>query len=645
MGIFHSLKIFAKVLITFLHQLYGFIMCGISFYCSTIELDKSALDLSLKSMAHRGPDSSGQLHMQIGQYFLGLGHNRLSILDLSPLGAQPMESNSGQIIAYNGEIYNHLTLKENLKAGGYHFNSNTDTEVILALYEENGIAALNMLQGMFAFVLLDKKLQRLMVVRDSLGIKPIYLYRKHNQIYGASEIKGLKVFPNVSIEIDRNDVFEFFNNGFLYEPSTGYRDIKKLLPGYCLEIDLITGAQQEINYSRLKSFYSSKPLRELAKITIQEQLTADAPLGVFFSGGVDSSIIAANIENQHLFFAQYDTKSQADLDYVYSHKVANYLKKEITLSSMKLSDKSPDDLMKTVDFVALNTEELISDYTFWSSFQLSNLARENGYKVMLSGMGGDEIFAGYPRYLILAKQKWLKAALPLIKLAYKTGIYPRRVSKKIERLISYCSEKYWPIAYSRLLGYFTRKELTIFFQDIELLEQNYKNKLETIEKSYLGNISDKVKLAQHFDLYGFLAHNLTVSDKSSMLASIEIRVPLLGEYIVAHGLSLSTNSLLKRWQLKYPLISLLRDSIPLQLVKRPKVGFNPPLDGLIETIGKERLMQEYIRLERYINTRFLTKLLDDHFNKIQNHTYKLWQLLYFSRWIHFNLEDSSPSGL
>jgi len=258
-------------------------MCGISFYCNAYGHLKSELNDSLSVTSHRGPDANGVITTTIGKFSIGIGHNRLSILDLSSAGSQPMTSESGNVISYNGEIYNHVVLREALEQLGYHFNGNSDTEVILKLYDEYGSDAFAMLNGMFSFVILDEKKNRLFIVRDTVGIKPVYLYQDDDGIIGSSEIKGLKTFGSVNTEIDNNDIYEFFNNGFLYEPSTGFKHIKKLMPGHFLELDLISGIRETRRYKELTSFNEQSDLSEKLEKAIKNQQLADLLLCIFFS--------------------------------------------------------------------------------------------------------------------------------------------------------------------------------------------------------------------------------------------------------------------------------------------------------------------------------------------------------------------------
>lgn len=608
-------------------------MCGLSFYCSLQSHPLHELENSLLAMNHRGPDDRGILSMEIANYHLGLGHNRLSILDLSEAGKQPMDLGYGVILAYNGEVYNHPSLRTFLEEKGYTFKGHSDTEIVSLLYTEFGKDSFSMLKGMFALVLIDKNQQKVFMVRDRLGIKPLYIYSNDQSIYASSEIRGLGAFSAVPFEIDRHDVFEFFNQGFLYEPSTGYVSIHKLKPGHFLEMDLKNGSKHEFCFQTSKDYYSKADLEGILQSAIEQQLIADVPLGTFFSGGVDSSLIAHFAENNDLFFAKYSNDERLDHDLSYSKQISTFLNKPLHISEISHVDKSPDEIMRAVDFVARNTEELISDYTFWPTYQLSQAAREKGYKVMLSGMGADEIFAGYPRYSVLKHHILITAIRPVLKTLLTLKWIPKKWDKKFDRLVSYTTEKHWPTAYSRLLGYFSRAELKDLFSDMDALISDYQSKLDEIAQSYQGDEDDKVKMAQHYDLKGFLSHNLMVSDKASMLASLELRVPWLDESIVHHGMTMPSQTLLKKGQLKHPLKTLLRRLLPDHWVDRPKVGFNPPLEGLIHALGKERLQAEMNHVEDYVNLNTVNLLIHEHFAGKANHVYKLWQLLYFSRWL------------
>lgn len=606
-------------------------MCGISFYYSSKDYDNELLN-SLNLTSHRGPDSSGTFFSQYKSARIGLGHNRLSIVDLSDLGIQPMQRES-VVISFNGEVYNYKELRNELQKKGYEFKSNTDTEVILYSYIEYGVSCFSRFSGMFTFVLLDQEIGQLYIVRDVIGVKPLYLYQTADSVYACSEIKGLKAFPNVEFKVSRDDVFEFFNNGFLYEPSTGFENIKKLMPGHYFSLNLSTGERDTVCFSKISSYANPLDLKEKIRKSLMQQEVADVPLGVFFSGGADSTILASLSKDSDLLFAKYDKDPSSDIDLNYSVLISEHLRKKLKTVDLRNTNSEKKDILESFDFVARHSEELISDYTFWSTYLLSCAARDNGYKVMLSGMGGDEAFAGYPRYMVLKNHAIITLASPFLSIMNRFKLFPKSLSKKFERLVSYSKEKNWAIGYSRLLGYFSTSELVNLFSDYDSLNLSYAAKLENVQQSFSGNSKDKVKLGQHYDLTGFLAHNLAVSDKASMLASIELRVPLLDEQVVAHGLSLSSKELIAGKSLKHPLRLLLKSLVPQRFIDRPKTGFNPPLDGLVQKLGEDTIMSELKPLSNFVSMPEIQKVVSSHFAGHVNNTYKIWQLLYFVRWV------------
>lgn len=610
-------------------------MCGLSFFCVRRDISgvESQLETSLAVTKHRGPDASGSYFSAVAGYQVGLGHNRLSILDLSAAGSQPMFSGNGVSIVFNGEVFNHYELRDMLIKKGYSFKGTSDTEVILQLYVEYKEDAFKLLEGMFSLVILDEPRKKAFLARDVVGIKPVYYYSCANGIYACSEIRGLKSYSEVVAEIDNNDVFEFFNNGFLYEPNTGYVAIKKVLPGTYLEFNLLTGECDAKRYQNVKNFKSNQTIAESVQSAVTRQLMADVPVGVFFSGGADSSILASYTGDADLFFAKYEATKDSVVDMKFSGDIAKHLGKKLVVTEILDSNSN---VFESIDFVAANTEELVSDYTFWATYRLSAEAKKSGYTVMLSGMGGDEAFAGYPRYKVLRYHRVIRLLYPLLRSLLKLKLFPKQLDKKFERLVSYAQESYWPLAYSRMLGYFSKQELKGFFPGYSELEQNYKQRLQNVLLNYEGDLSDKVKCAQHFDLTGFLSHNLSVSDKASMLASIELRVPLLDERVLAHGCATTSVELLMGGALKSPLKNLLKSLLPAALVDRPKTGFNPPLDAVIRRIGSARLFSEFERIYQYLEREEVEKMVKNHFSGAINNTYKLWQLLYFERWLKLN---------
>lgn len=612
-------------------------MCGISFYLTKSMAYESELRQSMKETSHRGPDSTGTYFCNTADYFLGMGHNRLSIIDLSPSGEQPMDLDDTRII-FNGEIYNYKEIRQELIRLGYVFDTGTDTEVILKSYAEYGVDCFSKFRGMFAFIIFDEANKQVLLVRDTVGIKPLYIYQSKDSLYASSEIKGLKVFPEVDQAISKQDIFEFFNTGFLYEPNTGFEHIKKLLPGHYLKVDLLTGSSIMSEFNASISSEDFLGLEEKVANAVQRQRVADVPVGVFFSGGADSTILAYCAKDTNLLFAGYNKDPVSDLDGKYAAAISKYLNAELTTITIDGSSTHALAILDSFYFVADNSEELISDYTFLPTYLLSKSAKDSGFKVMLSGMGGDEAFAGYPRYLVVKYHRLVKLISPILKFVKYASLVPGSFSKKFDRLISYSDEEHWAIGYSRLLGYFSRAELRGFFEGFDSVNEIYMEKLTAIEDRFKGD--DRVKKAQHFDALGCLAHNLAVADKASMLASIELRVPLLDESVFAHGLNTKSHALIPLFSLKNPLKKLLYSFLPKKLVDRPKTGFNPPLDGLINSLGPSIILNELEGLSTLFGSKPVKDIVSAHFLGTANNTYKIWQLLYFCRWLNTNSQRS-----
>lgn len=608
-------------------------MCGVAFYFSKIKHYEEEIKDSLKSLSHRGPDGTGLKFYEDSSGYIGIGHNRLKIIDLSENAAQPMDSKGGTVLSYNGEIYNFKELKASLVKQGITFRTSSDTEVIIKIYEKYGVDGFTLLQGMFAFIIYDQVRKKIFVVRDSVGIKPIYFFKNDNEFFCSSEIKGLKAFSEVNLKINEDDVFEFFNHGFLYEPNTGFHYIKKINPSSYLEVDIESGKIIEIDYTTLLDDVNDSKLGDLIEASVTKQTFADVQVGTFFSGGTDSSIIAAIQNSKDLLFARYETDERADIDNKFSEAISKFLSKKLLIENLSSEEKTQEKILEEIDFIAKNSEEPISDFTFYPSYLLARKARELGYTVMLSGMGGDEAFGGYPRYLVTKYHKLLIFLYPLIKLTVKYKIYPKNLDKRIERLVSYLEENEWELAYSRLLGFFDHRELNGLFSNSALLN---KSLIQRLSKLNVHKDKDKFKQAQFMDSIGFLSHNLLVADKSSMLASIEVRVPLLDEAVYKKGLLSSSSTLIPFLNLKKLLKEYLGSLMPRKLVKRPKTGFNPPLEGMIRILGPEVFKENLHLASLYINTVYAEYIIDQHFSGKSNNTYKLWQLIYFCRWLRSN---------
>jgi asparagine synthase (glutamine-hydrolysing) len=613
-------------------------MCGISgFYSNSNQV--YWLDQSLAAIAHRGPDSNGkQTWDEDGLSYVGLGHVRLSILDLSITGYQPMVSCDDKLVmVFNGEIYNHQELRRRLL--GHIFVGHSDSEVLLEYYRRFGTSGLSDLRGMFTVAFYEAESRKLVLVRDQIGVKPLYYTQSDKGFFFSSEIRGLRPFLGSAPRVDRDALFEFMSCGFVYEPHTGFENILKLPAGsYAVVQDGTVSLHQffDIEKESRHAAYSD----QLVAQSIKRQLEADAKLGVFYSGGLDSSIIAAYAQKPSLF-AQYKQNdvvlSGAENDEPYAEAIAERLKLDLRKVPLDADHSDAESVLKSMRAVAAGTEELISDYTYFASAELSKAARAEGFKVMLSGMGGDEVFVGYPRYRLLiggalflslgnaAQWGWLRSILRRVP----------SIAKKVDRFAQFYSEKEFALRYARLLGYFRQQELRDLLGDTEYdsRAKRFVEKSDGFLKGFEGD--PPVIRAMILDFYGFLSHNLMVADKSSMSVGLELRVPLLDQDLYCGYLGALRNGREPVVFGKQPLKKLLLSLLPRALVHRRKTGFNPPLDAKINMIGEMRILQ-ILRLgfmASVLNLPAAEAIVRRHFANMENNSYKIWQLLYLSFWL------------
>jgi asparagine synthase (glutamine-hydrolysing) len=617
-------------------------MCGIVGFVGRSLLDKN-LEEQLERIEARGPDAKGTSFAEINNYKIGLGHVRLSIIDLSTNANQPFVSANGRFtIVYNGEVYNYKELRKKLV--DFDFRSNSDTEVIIELFAKYGTECLNWLDGIFAFSILDREEQKVFIVRDQLGIKPLYYYNNFTDIYFCSELKGLFSFPEVKKELDENVFTEFFLNGFIYEPNTGFKDVYKVKPGEFVEIDLNKEPKNNTLKTQYwtplsKTNYSLSNIEALISKTINDQTVSDVPVGLFFSGGIDSSVLLSEL-NQKLepFIISRSKQSYEESGFVddsyYAEKIANQL--EIKLNKVELDERlsKMGNLFEQIEIISRGVEEPIADYTYISSLALSKEVREKGFKVMLSGMGADEIFEGYPRYRLIKYESLYRLLVPFIDVVFGRK---KSFQKKIDRFKGYFRESDFPLKYSSLIGSFAKEEIQQLLK-IEADFDEYSNKLNAILEPIKSRSG--LKKAIYLDWLGFLSHNYIVADKSSMAESLEVRVPLSTKDL-ASVMFQSKRSQLTLFSSKKVLRKMLYKVLPKKLVDRKKTGFNPPMDDLIISAGQKSIFKylEDSGIFTYLNEVTIQSLLDRHFSKEGNYTFKIFQVLFIASWYKQNFQN------
>lgn len=615
-------------------------MCGILGYLSTKNYKTDIKD-KLEVINHRGPDGAGIFEDSTASYNIALGHKRLSIIDLNERSNQPFFSACRRyVIIFNGEIYNYKELQSKHLADEKILTT-SDTEVLLLLYLRYKEAMLNMLEGMFAFVIYDTEAGEVFMARDQLGIKPLYCYKDEQKIIFSSELKAIWAFEQVEKQIDWNFLPEFMLNSFLYEPDTGYQRVKKLLPGAYMKISVENGqlnTQTEVYWSVGNK--SRKPADSTSAIieqSIESHLVSDVPVGLFFSGGVDSSIILQNVRPKItplIVKSDSDESEQSGMldDYAYAQKVAKIF--ETPLVELPLNEYIPSNeaFLESIEELSILSEEPLADYTFISSRYISRKSREAGFTVMLSGMGADELFGGYDKFRMVQNHAIFKAISPFVNVFLKNN---KKFNKKIQRFNAFFNTDDFVLKYASLTGYYSIDDLSKLLPKTTHL-QAFTDKLN----AYLADKQhfSPLKKAMFLDLRGFLSHNFSVADKSSMLESIELRVPLATHLLAEHSFGLPDKELVGLFKTKKVLKDYLSKYLPKDIVHRKKTGFNPPLDAAINQLGEAGAFAFLKKNDLYehLNEQEVRQIITKHFKQEENNTYKIFLLLYLSAWIANN---------
>ena len=629
-------------------------MCGI---LMALGEPKLGFQKALELMAHRGPDALKHESFNSENNTLMLGHVRLSIHDLSERSEQPFISACGNyVLIFNGEIYNYEELKEkHLSTEQLHTTS--DTEVLLLLLIKFGTKILNDLDGMFSFCFYDKTKQEVLVARDQLGIKPLYYTFENGQLILASELKPVLSLMEGAPKVSNVALYEFMRNSFVYEPETGFESVLKLESGHFFKIDIRKRVKPKTikywspidpalnkNFSLLPSL--NNDLNTLVNESVELQQKSDVPVGLFFSGGVDSTILLTKLSNNNnvdilsVKHAEGAAKnSGATDDFYYASKIANILSKKL-----KPVEFSPvvngAEFLKEVERAAIGVEELVSDFTYSVSKKLSLEARMNNSVVMLSGMGADEIFAGYEKYRLLKYPRLHRLVLFFIKPILKRN---KKFSKKFDRLLAYFNSNNFGQSYTNLLGYFNADETRLLFDRNLNLENDYLSKLDKFAPCEMSPL----RKAMLLDLKGFLQHNFTVGDKSSMAASIELRVPLATKKLMEESFRTPESELINLKTTKVSLRKLLKNYVPRKYLERKKAGFHPPMDTIINQIGKQEIEKVFMENKLYdlLPKDFCLSVTEFHFSKERNNTYQIFQLLFLSYWYkNFIVEGSYAAG-
>ena len=629
-------------------------MCGICGFVGDRRTD--LLTTMATVMAHRGPDDVGVWFDPEAE--VGLGHRRLSIIDLSSSGHQPMPNEDETIwVTYNGEIYNFQELRTDLEARGHRFRSRTDTEVLVHLYEEHGADFVNELNGMFALAIWDTRDRTLLLARDHAGVKPLYYWSDGNRFFFASEIKALLRVPEIPRALDWPRIPEYFT--FLWEPGehTMFVGIRKLEPGHLLiwrAGRLVTRRWFQLEYEPDEHIDEAEWLERVHDTfmrTTLRQMVSDVPLGAFLSGGADSSSIVACMRESfpdreiNCYTASWAPEDIAQDQFVddfpYARRVADHL--GVRLNSFVLRP----DIVSLIPKMVYHLDEPDADPAVLPSYLIARQARESGTVVLLSGTGGDEVFFGYrshQAYRQLARLRWLPRGmtLPLLKAAsggaaillgaqralprrlrkFTRGLSRRGLARHLE-LVDFSSPDARRAIWSQqLVDRVGRAEAAPAC--FERYLHDYRGRGELNLHSYL--------LVQTF----LAAHNFLYTDKSSMATSIEVRVPFMDLELMRLAARVPERLQIKGGVTKYLLKKAMRRYLPNDVLYRSKTGFGAPLRKWInedfQPIIAELLSERRLRQRGLFDPSGVWRMLEMNRLGRADHAYLIYALLNLEIW-------------
>ncbi|HXG66428.1 MAG TPA: asparagine synthase (glutamine-hydrolyzing) [Blastocatellia bacterium] len=626
-------------------------MCGI---CGVVgQPDYQLIQNMLARIAHRGPDDEGiyLAETSTGER-VGLGHRRLSIIDLSPAGHEPMPDARQELwLTFNGEIYNFRELRRELEQHGHQFRSETDAEVLLYAYRHWGRDFLDRLNGMFAFAIWDARDDSLLLVRDRLGIKPLYYADTPAGFAFASEIKAILAIPGFERAVDLAALDQFLTFLWTPDPNTAFRGVKKLPPGHALlyrDGRAETFQYWDLTFAEDESISEAEwvdALREQISRSVQMQRVSDVPLGAFLSGGIDSSLIVALLSQsttRKLTTYTFGFRSE-DLRYDILEDDVKYAR---VVGKKFQTDYHEEYLeprvMELLPKLVYHMDEPVADPAIITSYLICRAARER-LTVLLSGMGGDEVFAGYPRHAAVRVaeaynmvpsfiSRPIVAAMPGARPGRFTALF--RNTKKLARSAALPPRE-------RYLGfgtYFTEEEKR------EMCAGDFRAAVAGLDpyaahREYFDRVAgeDFINQMLYVDLKTFLpCLNLTYTDKTSMASSTEVRVPLLDHELVELAARIPARLKLKGLMRKYIFKRAAESWLPREIVYRRKAGFSAPVRAWLvrdlRDMVEDLLSEANVQRRGYFEYRSVRRLVDENLSGREDNSLKIFQLLTLELW-------------
>jgi len=614
-------------------------MCGIVGiynFKSGKPVSASLIDSMCQPVHHRGPDGSGVFT----EGSIGLGHRRLSIIDVDERSNQPMTSSSSQsVICYNGEVYNYRELRPPLESSGFSFQTQSDTEVLLNLYERDGPQCLEKLNGMFSFAIWSKKQQSLFLARDRLGIKPLYYCITSDGIIFASEIKSILAALPQRPKLSESTIDAYMSFGYVPGENTSFDGIKRLLPGHYLVIqdgtlkcrqywDIEIDRSEDLGFD----YYREKAIG-LLEDSVRLRLRSDVPLGVFLSGGVDSSAVVAMMKHLKIdpiktFSVRWDHGSNFD-ETKYARQISEKFETEHREYTM-----SQDDFVSFLPRFQWLMDEPVTEAAAVSLYYIASKATED-VTVVLSGEGADEVFGGYPIYRYMRWVDRYKRIPPRIRNAMTDPLI-RKLGDKYAKYVG-MSRRRLEDSYFGVSFYDAANKTGVLSEELQAVTE------PSSAMSFVADIYERTKdwdlysRMQYLDIKTWLVDDLLIkADRMSMAASLELRVPFLDYRFLEFSATTPTKYLVGEFESKKLLKRALEPYLPRNILYRKKMGFPTPvanlLRGSLGEMAHDMFSSNHFRQSGYFNTAHVNNLLESHRAGQQDNHKVLWQLLVFELW-------------
>jgi asparagine synthase (glutamine-hydrolysing) len=610
-------------------------ICGIYNFGSRAPVNEGRLRAAAAALAHRGPDDEGFYFEQQ----IGLGNRRLSIIDL-PGGHQPIANEDESVwITFNGEIYNYRELRSRLVSSGHRFRTASDTEVILHLFEDRGVACLDELRGIFAFAIWDGRQRRLFLARDRLGVKPLFYRISDGGIIFASELRALSRLDAQPFEINPQSVYDFFTFRYIPAPHTLYRDVLKLPPGHYLLADpsgtsvkAYWDVPTEADAGAAPKHLGSEVLQRLRE-SVRLRLIADVPLGVFLSGGTDSSAIVALMSGLgaapiRSFSVGFEEAPYSELPY------ARRIAQRYSTEHQEVMIKACDIASELPRLISLR-QEPVAEPTDVALYLLARQASRS-VKVVLAGEGGDELFAGYPKYaaerlaglislLPAPFTRTLARYLPYAQHRARTALDALSMRDEAERNVAWFA------------SFLPRESQELFSRDF-LAEIDTAHPAKVLREVLQRDRSrSHLKRMLYADLKIWLPDNLLLrGDQMSMAASIEERVPFVDHKLVELAANIPDHLLVRGLKTKTFFRRMLDGQVPAETLRRRKVGFAVPVGPWFRSALKPMISDLVLSSQAfsrcYFNTANVQRFVEEHVSGVRDRRKQLWALLNFELW-------------